>query len=70
VRGVVLRDTMTPDVPRSSRCTMPGRSLAADAAEIGDVVEQSVDERARRMTAPGWTTIPAGLLTTTMSASS
>ena len=48
-----LATTITPDVPRSSRCTMPGPQLAADAAEIRDVVEQRVDERARRVAGAG-----------------
>ena len=41
-----LATTIRPDVPRSSRCTMPGPQLAADAAQILDVVQQRVDERA------------------------
>ena len=64
-----LATTITPDVPRSSRWTMPGPQLAADAAQVGEVVEQRVDQRARAWPAPGWTTMPAGLFSTARSAS-
>ena len=41
--------------------------LAADAAQVRDVVEQRVHQRAVAMPGAGCTTIPAGLLTTTRS---
>ena len=34
VRRSFLATTIRPDVPRSSRCTMPGPQLAADAAQV------------------------------------
>jgi hypothetical protein len=67
VRLVVLGDIITPDVPRSRRHDA-GTFLSADAAEIVDVVEQRVDERAG-LVARGGMTMPAGLSTTIRSAS-
>ena len=48
-RRRVFATTISPDVPRSSRCTMPGRFSPPMPLRSLDVVQQRVDERAGRM---------------------
>ncbi len=48
-----LATTITPEVPLSSRCTMPGRDSPPMPLRSPHVVEQRVDERAGGVTGPG-----------------
>jgi hypothetical protein len=48
-RHTFLATTITPDVPRSSRWTMPGRTAPPMPLRFGHVMQQRVDQRARRM---------------------
>ena len=69
VRGVVLGDDHHAGRALVETMHDARPQLAADAAQVGDVVQQRVDERAAVVSRAGCTTIPAGLLTTTTSAS-
>ena len=59
--------TSRPEVSRSSRCTMPGRSSSPPAASCASSPCTSVPVA---WPAPGWTTTPAGLSTTSRCSSS
>ena len=59
--------TSSPDVSRSRRCTIPGRSSSPPAASSASRPWTSVPVS---WPAPGWTTTPAGLSTTSRCSSS
>src|SRR5918994_44872 len=61
---------MRPEVPLSSRWTMPGRSGSPTERISGYRASSPWTSVPPRWPAPGWTTMPAGLSTTSRSASS
>ena len=68
--GSVRATTISPEVPRSRRCTMPGRSASAPPwpatpSGRGTGPRSPCTSVPVRCPAPGWTTRPAGLSTTT-----
>ena len=66
----VRATTNNPEVPLSKRWTIPGRSPAGPAFAIsGKRRTVAAQGCPRRLPAPGWTTRPAGLSTTTRSSS-
>ena len=57
-----LATTITPDVPLSSRCTIPGRCSPPMPLRSLDVMEQGVDQRARRVAGARVDDQPGGLV--------
>ena len=56
-----LATTITPDVPRSRRCTMPGRSSPPMPLRSARWCSSALTSVPEAWPAPGWTTMPAGL---------
>src|SRR2546423_6488749 len=57
--------SMSPLVSRSRRCTMPGRAGSPTSESSGNRSSSPFTSVPPACPAPGWTTSPAGLLTTT-----